>query len=120
MKLAAEWKPDCQGKQDFDGEILVLSTRYWPRGGGYMLLRNDGNGVRFEENAARSHMPPSAHSSLLLRDADNDDGVTLVEAEFEAETEAEVKAQVEAWAAEQFTKAVAALKAAFAAKGETT
>ena len=34
MNVPAKWTDDCQGKKDYDGKILCLSTRYWPRGGG--------------------------------------------------------------------------------------
>lgn len=35
MKIDAKWTPDCQGKKDYDGQILSISTRYWPSGGGF-------------------------------------------------------------------------------------
>ena len=35
LKVSARWTNDCSGKKDFDGRIVDLSTRYWPRGGGF-------------------------------------------------------------------------------------
>ncbi len=77
---SARWS-DCQGKKDFDGWLVSISTRYWP-----------GYGSR-----------PSAHSSinLLFGDADDDgynaDYFMLTEKTFEGDTEADVKRQVEVW-----------------------
>lgn len=113
MKLAAEWTNDCQGKKDYDGEILSISTRYWPRGGGFWVMNNEGPGrVSIQENDARPEIKPSAHSSLIVRH-DGDNYSTLAEAEFEADTEGEVKAAVEAWAQVMMDKAVEALSNAF-------
>lgn len=90
------WTDDCQGKKDFDGDILSLSTRYWPRGGGFHAsFIVPGQPVVWEGNEARPEIKPSAHSSILLL------GKELVSKEFEAETEAEVKQQVEDWARAQ-------------------
>lgn len=33
-----EWKPDCQGKWNYDCDLVSLSCRYWPRGGGFHTL----------------------------------------------------------------------------------
>lgn len=65
------WVPDCGGKEDFDGEIIRLSSRYWP---------------------PRFGTRPSGTATLLLQ------GEPCRTQEFEADTEAEVKAAVEAWA----------------------
>lgn len=109
MKLAATWTPDCSGKQDYDGEIIVLSTRYWPRGGGFFVLR-DGH---LENNEARPEIKPSAKASIDLITLDEHgsrDHVEIVSKHFEAETEAEVKRQVEAWASECYEKITAILR----------
>jgi hypothetical protein len=122
--LRARWTDDCQGKKDYDAPIVVISTRYWPRGGGFDLLNvENGRVVSWEGNEARPDVKPSAKSSLGIRhgaadpdeenlDADAD-FFTLTEAEFEAETEEEVKAMVEKWAQEQMDKVVGILRAAF-------
>lgn len=97
LPINAEWRDDCQGKKDYDGEILRISTRYW------------GSRRRVDGTLTK----PSAKSSLMLSYRANDElptydpGYTdLVEQEFEAETEAEVKAQVEAWAQQKMNEVV--------------
>lgn len=30
IEFETEWTSDCQGKQDFDFNVLTVSTRYWP------------------------------------------------------------------------------------------
>ena len=109
MKLNAEWTNDCCGKKDYDGDVLQISTRYWPRGGSCLMLdtAQPELGLHHVDDGSK----PSAHSSLLLHG--DGDYVTLTEKEFEAETFEEVAAQVEAWAQEQMDKAEAALRAAF-------
>lgn len=94
MKLNAEWTDDCQGKKDYDGDILAISTRYWPG-------NRQANGF------------VSAKSSLIIRHG-KDDYAILTSKEFEAGTFEELAPQVELWAQEQMDKAVAVLKAAFA------
>lgn len=102
LKLDAKWKDDCQGKKDYDGEILSVSTRYWPRGGGF-FVGAPGKGI--EGNEARPEIKPSAKSSIMLRHSD-EDSITLVEAEFEGETQEEVQRQVEIWAQARFDEVV--------------
>jgi hypothetical protein len=72
-----EWTLDCNGKQDYDADIVRLSTRYWPGSYGQ-------NGW------------PSAMASILLFDD------TIAVVEFTAPTESGVKTLVETWAADQF------------------
>ncbi len=38
--LQAQWEPDCQGKEDFDCQLVHLSSRLYPRGGGYSVLKD--------------------------------------------------------------------------------
>lgn len=101
MKLDAEWKPECQGKQDYDATLLNLSCRLYPRGGGFSHYRPSTG--KWEENADRPTLPPTAYASIVLQGRD------LAKVEFTGETEEEVKAKVEAWAEEQFQKLVRAL-----------
>lgn len=68
------WRHDCQGKQDYDGRIVEVSTRYWPP-------NYDRDGQH------------TAHSSILLG------GVEVVDANFTAQTIAECKRLVEEWVA---------------------
>jgi hypothetical protein len=113
-ELRAEWTDDCQGKKDFDGEIVTLSTRYWPRGGGFDLMVRDASGkLQTEYNDSRPEIKPSAKSSILL------DGECVTSEEFDGETFEDVAAQVEAWAKEQHAKIVAAIENLFA-EGEAT
>lgn len=102
LRPAARWTDDCQGKKDYDGPLLSISTRYWPGPGG-------GGAMTFDTaTGAFGSLPygpmPSADASILLRHA----GGYLVwrDAKFEAPTEAEVKAQVEAWVREQFAAVI--------------
>lgn len=116
-RINARWTDDCQGKKDFDGPIVDISTRYWPRGGGFHFSTGRGD---FQSSAdAFPQVKPSAHSSIriLRRDEDGEygEGDDLLSASFEADTEDEVKAQVEAWAAEQYARIGRALRAEFAA-----
>lgn len=89
MKLYAQWMPDCQGKQDFDGPLISVSTRYWP--------------------------DFTAHSSIILRlgpKQPNDGGGDYLvwrDRKFSGDTEAEVKSQVEAWAKMQMEDIVGLL-----------
>lgn len=92
MSDKPEWTPDCQGKWDYDGPLVRVSSRYWPRGGGFSVLRN-GEFVTNENQDIR----PSAHSTIVIG-ADE----VWAEHEFEGDTEAQVKAEVERWVAEQF------------------
>jgi hypothetical protein len=83
------WTDDCQGKKDFDGDIVLLSTRYWPRGGGYSAMDSTGN---WQHNKDRPHIRPSARSAITVL------GVEVAFFEVEADTEGMVKERVEAWA----------------------
>jgi len=92
-----KWTDDCQGKKDYDGEILTLSSRYWPRGGGYHVSTGGGP---WEGNETRPEIKPSAVSSILLF------GESLVGKDFEGETQEEVQRAVEAWVEKTITSLV--------------
>ena len=111
MKLEAEWTDDCQGKKDYDGDILSISTRYWPARGRWLQLdtRTPDKGLH-EVNDSR--IPATAHCSLLLR-GKGEDSVELVDKRFEGASFEEISGQVEAWAQEQYSIAEAALREAF-------
>jgi len=98
-KVPATWENDCQGKKDYDAELVSLSTRYWPKGGGFSAII-DG---KWEENENRPHIKPSAKSAILLKLPD-DEYVEVVAKEFEGESFEEIKKQVEQWAEEQYCK----------------
>jgi hypothetical protein len=108
VKLDARWTNDCGGKQDFDGPILSLSTRYWPgpEGGSGMVVTADAGRTTI---ADLPYGPwPSATAEILLHHGD-EESITLREESFEAATEQEVKAMVEAWADSQFNDILAKL-----------
>lgn len=103
MKFSALWVMDCGGKQDYDGGIITIRSRYWP---GY------------PKPSTGTDEPPSAVSSVYIRfrglyGPDEPDSKVLVQKWFKADTEAEVKAQVEAWAQAQYMKVAQILAAVF-------
>jgi hypothetical protein len=110
--VPAAWDDDCQGKKDYDGRLVSLSTRYWPRGGGWWMLE-PGKGLN--ENPTPD-VKPSAHATIYLGSCANDfydDAVPLAEAKFEDDTQEAVQRAVEAWAKEQYTRIGAALAREF-------
>ena len=118
LLLDIEWTDDCQGKKDYDGPVLSISTRYWPRGGGFTLIHNNAGRLDFQENDARPDVPPSATSSLVLRhrpvEGDYYDWSVLATQDFEADTQEDVQRQVEAWAQSQMDRVVSILREHFA------
>ena len=95
-EVPAKWTDDCQGKKDFDGELVRLSTRYWP--GSYQ---------------ANGWPSAKAELHLVLPDAMAREGWqnwrTLVSAKFEAPTQEEVQRKVEEWAIVQYRRVDSAL-----------
>ena len=108
LRLAAKWTNDCSGKKDYDSDIVSISTRYWPRGGGFLVLR-DGE---WEGNDARPEIKPSAACSVILTHGDGD-YTDIARQEFEGETFAEVAVQIERWAQAQFERVVTAVRREF-------
>lgn len=82
------WTLDCQGKQDWDGVLVELSTRYWP-------------------SNYQSNGKVSTNCSILLA------GEPLVSKEFEADTESQVKAITEAWGRGRLDEIVQVLRCHF-------
>jgi hypothetical protein len=113
MKPNLQWTDDCSGKKDYDGSILKIFTRYWPRGGGYFVVNNDPHrGLSIEDNEHRPEVKPSAVSELAIQLAD-DDLIVLTSSNFDGESFEEVQEKVEAWVLDQFQRAVAALRSEF-------
>jgi hypothetical protein len=88
----AQWTDDCQGKKNYDGRLLSISTSYRPA-----ELSKDNR--------------PSARSSIHLDHGKPDSYgygyyLNVAEQEFVADTEAEVKAAVEVWVQAQFDRIV--------------
>lgn len=111
MQPCAKWTDDCQGKKDYDGRLVSISTRYWPRGGGFLVIDKG----RIEEDKDRPHIKPSAKSSIVVNFGEPDDhgfadSLTLIEAEFSGNTEAEVKGKVEDWVRSIFREIVGILR----------
>jgi hypothetical protein len=117
--VPARWTDDCQGKKDYDGTLVSLSTRYWPRGGSFIVYANPGGFVSDGADPERQRtIPPHAHAAILLRVAGEDEAdyrepITLAEHEFTGETQEEVQAQVEVWAQTQYERVVSALRREF-------
>jgi|GEM_PF-4384321 hypothetical protein len=115
MKPAAQWTPDCQGKWDYDGQLVSISSRYWPRGGGFHVYNpGDGRGLH-PSSDDHPEIKPSANAAIHIlcgepdENGRNSDYAYLVEKNFEADTEEEVKAAVGVWVAEQYTRIVKCL-----------
>jgi len=111
----AQWTDDCQGKKDYDGRLLSISTRYWPGPGssGTMVV-NAQPGQAAVITTAPYGTRPSATATICLNHGAPDhygygDSLVWREKDFEADTEAEVKALVEAWVQERFDEVVALL-----------
>lgn len=85
---APVWTDDCQGKKDYDGSLVRVTSRYWP--GNY---RKDGK--------------LSAVSTIVFC------GIDMTEQQFTGETEAEVKRAVITWVGEQIAVIRAGLDMAF-------
>lgn len=99
LEPCAMWSNDCQGKKDFDGRLLSISTRYWPAS---PSAPNEFNTATGKWTTAPYGAKPSAAASIVINHGAPDqygfgDYATLCEQKFEADTEQEVKALVEAW-----------------------
>jgi len=118
FKVAAEWTDDCQGKKDFDGPLLRVSTRYWPPAGqgGGMLVENGR--VKSMSVPYRSDGRASAASSIVLYVRSSEgygepDYIDLARRKFVGDTEEEVKRKVEAWVGKTTTRIVRVLAREF-------
>lgn len=107
-----EWKPDCMGKQDYDGTLVSLSCRMYPRGGGFLQVDTWTGETKGNED--RPSIPPEATVSILLGDPCCESYEALATAFFVGETEAEVKALVEKWADGMIARVEVAVRQAFA------
>jgi len=113
MKISAKWTDDCSGKKDFDGEIISISTRYWPKGyGGCFETFKHEDGCIEIRKAPATGDPAEAHSSIILRLPDGD-SLTFVESDFSGDDFESVKVQVEKWAQDQMDKIIGALSALY-------
>ena len=57
MQPYAMWTDDCQGKKDYDGNMVSISTRYWPgpSGGGNDDVQYRDRRIRDEALMALGH-----------------------------------------------------------------
>jgi len=118
IKPCAIWSDDCQGKKDYDGRLISISTRYWPPAGqgGSMMVSNQGGEMKISEVPYRCDGRASAHAAIVLNfDAPDEPGgfgesADLVEADFVGDTEDDVKRQVEAWVVEQANRILMLLR----------
>lgn len=113
FKVAAVWKDDCQGKKDYDGFLVLLSTRYWP---GPEVKSNNTFDTDTGQWSSTPYGPtPSASASININygepsDHGYGDYYPLISKDFDGPTETDVKRQVEEWAQEQFDKINKALQ----------
>lgn len=87
--LPEAWLPDCQGKQDFDSDLVALSCRYYPP-------NYDSQGRH------------SVSASIIFGEGQD----TVAQHNFHADTEAGAKGKAEQWAAERVASIVSTLTAA--------
>jgi hypothetical protein len=111
MRPKVEWTDDCQGKKDYDGPLVSVSTRYWPSGGGFHVFDSAKPELGLRQNQDGS--PPSAHASIILEcvRGDDDEGITLADKKFKGPTQSNVQQQVETWVQEQLEKIAGLLNA---------
>jgi hypothetical protein len=107
-----KWTPDCSGKWDYDYDLVRLSSRYWPQGGGFFIW--DSSKGTFEGNEIRPEIKPSAMSSIVISNP-HDDGFDdiAISCNFIGDTEQEVKTQVEIWAKGMMERVYSAIKKEF-------
>jgi len=101
MKIKIKWTDDCQGKKDYDGDIVFISSRYYPKD-------------------YQSNGKVSARSSVELSDGEewhNGETEELVSNVFEGDSFEEVSLKVEKWSEIQINRIYSALRAEFQVKG---
>lgn len=115
MRLYAKWADDCQGKKDYDGRMIEISTRYWPEGGGFHISHGHGDLTLSTDPAIK----PSANCSVVICHGIKEDGdggpdtETLIEKDFTADTFEQVAIEVETFAQTQMDFIVKSLKDAY-------
>lgn len=91
-KLPFEWTPDCGGKEDYDGDVLSIESRIYPRGGSESVLDRASGKWSLPGDPSRDHIRPWGGCRIRFL------GVKVAELGANAETTEELKAIVEAWA----------------------
>lgn len=113
LRNASQWTSDCQGKMDFDGFAVLISSRYWP---GPITVYNTAEPEKGLHEIPGG--PPSARAELSINHGEpTQEGYgidfVLVERRFEGATESDVKRQVEEWVQQQFERLTMALRREF-------
>lgn len=100
MKTTAKLTDDCCGKKDFDGEMLSVSSRYWPKGGSALAFdtSNPSAGLHHYDDGSAC----SANSKILFHyKKENGDQDYVVVAEsgdyITGDSLEEVQAKIESW-----------------------
>jgi hypothetical protein len=106
--VAAAWIPDCNGKANYDAQIVRLDTRYWPPWKSHNNRASAKATIYLE--AGKVELDPIPKYGFQL----DSKAVALAEKRFEEDTEGEVKAAVEAWALVQVERVWAAVIREFA------
>lgn len=106
LKPNVKWTNDCQGKKDYDGPLVSVSSRYWPSHPEQLEGKHWNELTAENELAIRPYEKdgrPSAIASIVL-DLEGEGGnyLTWREQEFKADTQEDVKRLVEEWVQEQF------------------
>jgi len=77
MELRINWMDDCQGKKDYDGELIIINSEFSPS-------------------------KCSAECKVIMTNGyDNKDQQTLIEHHFQGDSFDSVSSQVEEWAQTQ-------------------
>lgn len=97
----AAWTNDCQGKKDYDGDLISISSRYWPP-------NYNRDGKHSAHAAIHLNLGPSA-VHFPGRYLEHDSYRVWRDHEFVATTEARVKEMVERWVQTQVAEIVALL-----------
>jgi hypothetical protein len=101
----ATWTTDVSGKQDYDGSIVVFSTRYYPP----------------HKQGPNAPKPHSVMCGIYLNYGDEElaDTITLADTEVWGDTEAEAKALAEEWVDKQAKRVRVAVMASPAVEADT-
>jgi hypothetical protein len=84
------WTNDCSGKQNYDGRLLWVSTRYWPDFTAHCSIHLCMAPAQWPEPNDPNHEVEALY---------NDDYVTVADAYFKGDNKAEVQRAVEEWVA---------------------
>ncbi len=110
IKTTATWTDDCQGKKDYDGELISVSTRYWPAKGGFWVVNKDSSGTTIRDGEDQKGMC-SARSAIIVEHGDG--YFPLVECQFEAPTQEAIQRCVEAWVEDKVNEVYQVLREHF-------